>query len=55
MALAASKPTTIAYRWASLDEGTFMGMYSYMPAAATLVFFLPFPLGLCFHLLDAAS
>ena len=55
MALAASKPTAITYRWASLDEGTFMGMYGCMPAAAPLAFFLPFPLLWGFCLLDTAS
>ena len=34
-ALAASKPTTIAYRWASLDKGTLMGMYVGPPTVAT--------------------
>ena len=46
--LVASKPTTIAYRWVSLNNGTFTGMYGCIPAAATLAFLLPFPLLKCF-------
>ena len=53
-ALAVSKLTTIACRWASLDEGTLMGMYVGLPTVPTRRLFLPFPLR-CFHLLDIAS
>ena len=54
-ALAASKPTAIAYRWGSLEEGTLTGVYVGPPIVATQSLFLPFPLvwGFCF--LDAAS
>ena len=55
MALAASKPTAIAYRWASLDKGTLMGMYIGLPTVATRSLFLPFPFMWCIHLLDVAS
>ena len=55
MALAASKPTAIAYRWASLDEGTLMGMYNGPPIDATQGIFLPFPLVWGFFFLDVAS
>ena len=35
IALVDSKPTAIACRWASLDEGTFMGIYNSPPTDAT--------------------
>ena len=54
-ALAAPKPTTIAYRWASLDEGTLTGMYNGPPTDATRGLFLPFPLLWGFYFLDVAS
>ena len=55
MALVASKPTAIACRWASLDEGTLTGVYIGPPTVASRSLFLPFPLvwGFCF--LDLAS
>ena len=35
MALVASKPTAIACRWASREEGTLMGVYVGPPTVAT--------------------
>ena len=55
MALMASKPTAIAYRWASLDEGTLMGVYIGPPTVATQSLFLPFPLMWGFVFLNVAS
>ena len=55
MALAASKPTAIACRWASLDKGTFMGMYIGPLTVATRSLFLPFPLVWGFFFLDVVS
>ena len=43
-ALVASRQTVIAYRWASRDEGTLMGVYIGPPTVATLSLFLPFPI-----------
>ena len=55
MALAASKPTAIACKWASRDEGTLTGVYVGPPTVATHSLFLPFPFIWCIYLLDVAS
>ena len=55
MVLAASKPTAITYRWASMDKGTFMGVYIGPPTVATWSLFLPFPFAWCFIFLDLVS
>ena len=55
IALAASKLTAITCRWASLDEGTLMGMYNGPLTDATRGLFLPFPLVQGFFFLDIAS
>ena len=55
MALAASKPTAITYRWASLDEGTLMGMCIGPPTFTTRSLFLPFPFLWGFVFLDSLS
>ena len=55
MALAASKPTAITYRWVSLDEGTLTSMYIGPPTVATRSLFLPFPLVWGFIFLNVAS
>ena len=54
MALAVSKPTAIACKWASLDKGTLMGMYIGPPTVATQSLFLPLPLLRGFFFLDFA-
>ena len=55
MALVASEPTFIAYKWASLDIGTLMGMYVGPSSVATRSLFLPFPLVWGFFFLDVVS
>ena len=49
-ALVASKPTSIACRWASLDKEALMSIHAGPPTIATRSLFLPFPLlrGFCF-------
>ena len=54
-ALAASKPTAIACKWASWYKGTLTGIYVGPPTVATHSLFLPFPFMGCLHLLDVAS
>ena len=55
MALAASRATAIACRWASWDEGTLTGVYVGPPTVATRSLFLPFLVIGCRYLLDVAS
>ena len=54
-ALAASRPTAIACRWASQDEGTLTGVYVGPLTVATHLLFLPFPIMGCQYLLGVAS
>ena len=53
--MVASKPTAIACRWASLDEGTLMGVYVGPATVATWSLFLPFPFVWGFFFLDLLS